>query len=160
MKHMAIIGAGLMFASNATNAQQTDTRNEAILGVWSNPSGSVHVRIKECGTKLCGVVVYATEKAKSDAAQAGTAVLIGINLFREFDPGAWMYVRACRVQEPEMDASFKMTGPCCPGRCNRKGALNNTLPCDIGPFRCGAAPRLKFLAGPLHHGGSRDISEL
>tara|TARA_R110000787_G_scaffold133035_2_gene245313 strand:- start:4318 stop:4737 length:420 start_codon:yes stop_codon:yes gene_type:complete len=85
MKHMAIIGAGLMFASNATNAQQTDTRNEAILGVWSNPSGSVHVRIKECGTKLCGVVVYATEKAKSDAAQAGTAVLIGINLFREFD---------------------------------------------------------------------------
>ena len=52
MKHMAIIGAGLMFASNATNAQQTDTRNEAILGVWSNPSGSVHVRIKECGINL------------------------------------------------------------------------------------------------------------
>ena len=53
------------------------------MGVWANPSGSVRVRIEECGTKLCGVVVYANEKAKADAAKAGTDVLIGINLLRE-----------------------------------------------------------------------------
>lgn len=138
MKHMAIVCAVLMFASNAAHAQQTSAPNEAIIGVWSNPSGSVHVRIEECGTKLCGVVVYATDKAKADAAKAGTNELIGINLFREFarydqnkwrgkvlvpdldrtvsgelkpisagnSPSSWMYVRACRVHEPEMDARF------------------------------------------------------
>ena len=65
---------------------------EDLFGVWSNPSGSVHVRIAPCEAQLCGTVVYASDKAKADAAKAGTPELIGINLFRKFEPrdnGSW-----------------------------------------------------------------------
>lgn len=65
---------------------------EELIGVWSNPSGSVHVRIAACEEQLCGTVVYASEQAKADAAKAGTPELIGINLFRKFEPrenGSW-----------------------------------------------------------------------
>ena len=80
MYHLATIAFVLMFASNAALAQQTEAPNEAILGIWSNPSGSVHVQIEDCGVKLCGVIVYASESAKADAARAGTDELIGLNL--------------------------------------------------------------------------------
>jgi len=102
MIRLAIMGAALIFASNAAHARQTGTPNEAIMGVWANPSGSVRVRIEECGTKLCGVVVYANEKAKADAAKAGTDVLIGINLFREFDRSGRNEWRG-KVLVPDLD---------------------------------------------------------
>lgn len=65
---------------------------QELFGVWSNPSGNVHVRIAPCEAQLCGTVVYASDKAKADAAKAGTPELIGINLFRKFEPrdnGSW-----------------------------------------------------------------------
>ena len=108
MIRLAIMGAALIFASNAAHARQTGTPNEAIMGVWANPSGSVRVRIEECGTKLCGVVVYANEKAKADAAKAGTDVLIGINLFREFDRSGISRERSSRS-----DFASVLADQCC-----------------------------------------------
>lgn len=61
-------------------------------GVWKNPSGSVQVRAEPCGDKMCGTVVWASDKAKADAAKGGTADLIGLQLFRGFvleKPGVW-----------------------------------------------------------------------
>jgi uncharacterized protein (DUF2147 family) len=43
-----------------------------LTGVWRNPRGSVHVDIGPCGTAICGVVVWANDKAKEDARRAGT----------------------------------------------------------------------------------------
>lgn len=52
---------------------------------WHNPGNSVHVRLRPCGQdKMCGTVIWASEKAKADARRGGTEQLIGENLFREF----------------------------------------------------------------------------
>ncbi|ODU23003.1 MAG: hypothetical protein ABS87_00040 [Sphingomonas sp. SCN 67-18] len=54
------------------------------LGVWSNPKGTVHVRSHHCGASMCGTVVWASDKAKSDAARGDTKELVGLQLFRDF----------------------------------------------------------------------------
>ena len=62
------------------------------LGVWRNPRDSVHVRMELCGDRACGVVVWASEKAKADARKGGTDPLVGSQLFRDFieeSPGVW-----------------------------------------------------------------------
>lgn len=55
----------------------------ATLGTFRNPSGSVQVRLSDCGQGLCGTIVAANEKARADAAKAGQTKLIGMQLFRE-----------------------------------------------------------------------------
>jgi uncharacterized protein (DUF2147 family) len=61
----------------------TDEESE-LRGTWRNPKDSVHVEIGPCGRAMCGVVVWASEKAKADAREGGTEALIGINLLRDF----------------------------------------------------------------------------
>jgi uncharacterized protein (DUF2147 family) len=55
-------------------------------GVFRNPSGSVKVRLADCGGQLCGTIVAANAKARADAAKAGQAKLIGMQLFRNLVP--------------------------------------------------------------------------
>ncbi|MEM1196807.1 MAG: DUF2147 domain-containing protein [Pseudomonadota bacterium] len=55
------------------------------LGTWKNKSDSVHVQIKPCGEEtVCGVVVWASDKAKRDAAKGGTENLVGTQILRRF----------------------------------------------------------------------------
>lgn len=85
---LALLGPGAALALQSGDPPS----GEDLFGVWSNPSGSVHVRIAPCEEQLCGTVVYASDKAKSDAARAGTPELVGVNLFRKFEPrdnGSW-----------------------------------------------------------------------
>lgn len=59
---------------------------------WRNPQDSVHVRIEPCGPRMCGVVIWASDKAKADAARGGGGPLVGSVLFRDFaeeKPGVW-----------------------------------------------------------------------
>ncbi|WP_243652742.1 DUF2147 domain-containing protein [Novosphingobium sp. PhB165] len=75
------------------------------LGVWKNPQNSVHVRAERCGNQMCGVVVWANDKAKADAKRGGTNNLVGMNLFRDFTqekPGVWRG----RVFVPDMNRTF------------------------------------------------------
>lgn len=61
-------------------------------GLWSNPSGSVHVRAHRCGPSMCGTIVWANDKAQADARRGGTDPLIGAQLFRDFrrdEKGGW-----------------------------------------------------------------------
>jgi len=67
------------FAAQAASAQ-----GPGVEGVWSNPKGSVEVRTGTCGDKLCGVVVYASQKAQADARKAGAQPLIGTTLLRDY----------------------------------------------------------------------------
>lgn len=72
-----------------TAAAPLQSRSE---GEWHNPSNSVHVRSQRCGDAMCGVVTWASDKAKADAARGGTPNPIGQNLFRDFrqvKPGVW-----------------------------------------------------------------------
>lgn len=61
-------------------------------GNWTNPAGSVTVRIAPCGRGvLCGRVVRASASAIDKAAAAGTR-LIGAELMSDLEPigqGAW-----------------------------------------------------------------------
>ena len=79
-------------------------------GVWRNPSNSVHVRAEPCGARMCGVVVWASDKAKADAARGGTPQLIGARLFRDFrqeKPGVWRG----RVFVPDINKTFSEVNP-------------------------------------------------
>src|SRR3546814_8409623 len=56
-KRMAVLAA---LAASSTAAANTPERS---FGVWSNPKGSVHVRAETCGDRMCGIVVWANDKA-------------------------------------------------------------------------------------------------
>ena len=62
-------------------------------GSWTNPKGSVTVRIAPCGDDaLCGRVTSASAGAKADAAESGTPNLIGTELLSELvsnGEGSW-----------------------------------------------------------------------
>ena len=76
------IGVVLLCLSSITSA--ADEGGNELLGTWRNAKDSVHVHIQACGSALCGVVVWANEKAKRDAREGGTDPLVGINLLRDF----------------------------------------------------------------------------
>lgn len=91
----------IMGVSNASAAEQ-------FLGVWRNPKNSVHVEMRPCGTSLCGVVVWADDKAKADAAKGSEAPLIGSTLLRDFrqeKPDMWRG----RVYVPDIGMTFSGT---------------------------------------------------
>lgn len=73
---------------------------------WRNPSNSVHIRLRPCGgDKMCGTVIWASDKAKADARRGGTDQLVGANLFREFRrvaPGEYKG----RVFVPDLNRTF------------------------------------------------------
>jgi len=53
-----------------------------IAGTWRNPQGSVDVAMAPCGSRLCGTIVRASDRARDDAARGGTDRLVGTQLFR------------------------------------------------------------------------------
>ena len=100
---IAIAAALAAFAGQAASAQ-----GPGVEGVWSNPKGSVQVKTGSCGDKLCGVVVFASQKAQADAKKAGAAPLIGTTLLRGYradGPAEW----AGQVFVPDRQASYYST---------------------------------------------------
>jgi len=74
----------LLFATPALAASPLE-------GNWTNPGGSVTVRIAPCGRQLCGRVVKASPSAIDNASAAGNR-LIGAELMSGLEPigeGAW-----------------------------------------------------------------------
>ena len=79
MRFSFVLAAMLLLATSASVEAQ-----RASFGVWKNPQDSVHVRAQPCGSRMCGVVVWASDKAKADARRGGTNDLVGLILFRDF----------------------------------------------------------------------------
>lgn len=66
---------------------------EETFGIWENPQGSVRIKLESCGDARCGVVVWASDKAKADALEGGTANLVGTTILRDFHEtadGKWV----------------------------------------------------------------------
>jgi len=85
----------------------TDPR-AAILGTWHNPKNSVAVKTGRCGDKLCGWVVRASEKARTDVASKGYPPLLGTALLREYKPSGkarW----SGQIYVPDMGRAFGST---------------------------------------------------
>lgn len=76
------IAAGVLVTTSHAPPRELSLED---LGTWRNKSDSVHVQIKPCGENTrCGVVVWASEKAKKDAAKGGTDPLVGTQILRKF----------------------------------------------------------------------------
>lgn len=81
MNKPVLLLAALLAAAPASAAAQSPLE-----GTWTNPKGSVTVRIAPCGQQLCGRVVDASAKAKRDAAEGGTRSLIGTTILSGISP--------------------------------------------------------------------------
>ncbi len=85
MKPFAI---GLFLIIGASVPALSEELSRDDLGTWKNKSNSVHVQITPCGDDTrCGTVVWASEKAKRDAAEGGTDELVGTQILRKFREG-------------------------------------------------------------------------
>jgi len=106
MRHVAHAMAALALSSLPASGASASERS---LGEWRNPSNSVHVRVEPCGRQqMCGVVIWASEKAKADSGRGGTDPLVGAQLFRDFieeKPGVWRG----RVFVPDIAKTFSGT---------------------------------------------------
>lgn len=80
---------------------------EPIEGVWANPEKSVKVRVGPCGTRFCGTVISAAERAKSDAARHGTQ-LVGSQLLSGLEPREGHYRGKVFVPDAGIRASAKV----------------------------------------------------
>ncbi|WP_310476360.1 DUF2147 domain-containing protein [Sandarakinorhabdus sp.] len=81
-----MIAAVRMLALLALTAGVANAAPPPKYRTYRNPSNSVHIQPRPCGANICGVVVWANDKAKADAAKGGTPNLVGQQLFREFTP--------------------------------------------------------------------------
>lgn len=106
MRRQALILAAVAVA--AMTAPSLAWAADRSFGTWANPKNSVHVRAERCGGRMCGVVVWASEKAKADARKGGTDPLIGSRLFQDFTlekPGVWRG----KVFVPDIGKTFSGT---------------------------------------------------
>ena len=114
-----MLGLALMGAASGTIA-------DPAVGLWSNPKGSLQVRIRRCGAELCATVVGASARKQAKAEAAGISGLIGTELFSDYRPtgnGAWagtLYVpdrqkRVSSTLEANQGRSVKVSG-CLVGR--------------------------------------------
>jgi uncharacterized protein (DUF2147 family) len=86
-----------------------------IYGTWSNPKGSVIVRTAPCGRAVCGRVVWATPKAREDAARkGGVRQLMGLEVLRDYRPaGPHRWEGRAFVPDigDEFESEMVQTGP-------------------------------------------------
>jgi uncharacterized protein (DUF2147 family) len=101
----------------------------AILGTWHNPKNSVAVRTGRCGDKVCGWVIRASDKAKSDVADKGYPPLIGTALLRDYKADGkrrW----SGQIYVPDMGRAFGSSVTMV------DGDTLNVRGCLIGGFIC------------------------
>lgn len=105
---IALAALAVCAASTVAPAAARAQATPSLIGVWRNPKNSVHVDIRPCAEKLCGVVVWASEKAKADAREGGTPNLVGTQLFRDFGLQSNGVYRG-RVFIPDLNMTFTGT---------------------------------------------------
>ena len=77
-KPMSLIAVAL-FAATPASAQQLE-------GWWTNPKGTVVIKVERCGPAYCGRVIHATAKARENARKSGTPQLIGTRILTGLKP--------------------------------------------------------------------------
>ena len=104
LRWMAALAGAMMVATPL--AAQAGGATLPSASEWRNPKDSVRIRFSPCGPdRMCGIVTWASEKAKADARRGGTDQLVGTNLFRNFKrvaPGEYKG----HVFVPDMNRTF------------------------------------------------------
>ena len=83
MKLAACLSLALLAASPAWAGPASDGAG-ATAGEWVNPKHTVRLRAQDCGTNLCGVIVWAAPQAEAQAARNHQPHLAGTELLRDF----------------------------------------------------------------------------
>ncbi len=106
MTRGVVVALALLAGAGAATAQTgAAPRPGDVYGVWRNPKGSVHIEIKPCEARTCGVVVWANADARADVKKKNNQDLVGMQLLRDFavsDPNEWKG----RVYVPDLDMTF------------------------------------------------------
>ena len=106
LRWMAALAGAMMVATPLAAQAGGGGGMLAATSEWRNPKDSVRIRFAPCGQdRMCGVVTWASEKAKADARRGGTDQLVGTNLFRNFKrvaPGEYKG----HVFVPDMNRTF------------------------------------------------------
>lgn len=89
--------------------------SDPLAGTWRNAADSVRIRVAPCrgAPGMCGTVVAASDKAKADAAAAGTDRLVGTPLFRVFErdeDGSWAGSVFVPDVGSEVDGTLRLEG--------------------------------------------------
>ena len=114
MRKLTLAFAAALLSVPAFSGVASAAGSDAPTGIWTNPKGSVRVRIQPCANSVCGTIVWANARAQEKARRAGTPQLVGTQLFREFrQTGANRW--SGRVFVPDMGRTFsgtlRSTGP-------------------------------------------------
>lgn len=105
MAPMKALASALLLAAPLPLATAVAQQPALSAGTWRNPANSVHIEARPCGDDMCGVVVWANDKAVADARKGSPDPLVGAQLFRDFveeEPGIWRG----RVFVPDIGQSF------------------------------------------------------
>ena len=98
--------AGALMVATPIAAQAGGGGALPVASEWRNPRDTVRIRLTPCGQdRMCGIVTWASDKAKADARRGGTEQLVGANLFRDFRrvaPGQYKG----RVFVPDLNRTF------------------------------------------------------
>jgi uncharacterized protein (DUF2147 family) len=122
---LALTAAAALAAPAVAEAQP----GSSIYGVWRNPKNSVHVDVRPCGPSACGYVVWANADAQADARKGGTPNLVGLQLFRNFNPQANGRWRG-KVFVPDLNATFTGTAELVDeDRLRARGCLIASIAC-------------------------------
>lgn len=79
MKKLMFLTAALLLTATPASAQQLE-------GWWTNPKGTVVIKVERCGPAYCGRVIHATAKARESARKSGTPHLIGTRVLTGLRP--------------------------------------------------------------------------
>ncbi|WP_159983181.1 MULTISPECIES: DUF2147 domain-containing protein [unclassified Novosphingobium] len=111
-KTMAVMLAALALSPAASQAQSVNTDGDhnagQVMGTWINPRGTVKVQTGDCGTNLCGRVVWAAPAAEADARGSGVGQLIGTELLRDYRAAGTGHYQGT-VYVPDMGRTFYST---------------------------------------------------
>lgn len=78
-----LIFASVLAATSLAGLAAAPAPMPRVVGEWRNPADTVHVAMRPCGPSLCGVITWASDRARADAAAAGADSLVGVELFRD-----------------------------------------------------------------------------
>lgn len=111
MKRLFLAFALLFLAAVPAAAQASAPSVE---GRWTNPKRSVVIEVGRCGAAWCGTVVWATPKAKRNAAKGGTENLIGTRILsgaRPIGPNTYKGRAFVPRRNIHSSATIRQTGP-------------------------------------------------
>jgi len=94
-------------------ALQPAAADQSIDGVWRSPGGNSIMRIAACGNSPCGMVAWASDKAKKDSAKT-TSQLVGTQLLTNLQQrkdGSWLGTLFIPDRNMRVTAKLQRLGP-------------------------------------------------